>query len=253
MGAMGEKLRADCCEKCLRGHCVSGVEVPGACYYSPSGGRRPQDDPIGYDGGINLYSYAESSPVGAVDASGSKAVIEPVRYVPVVPGGRGVPGATVFVRIKKVVVTIRIKCVGPDKFNFISVDDSYPVQVYILNNAAMNAWLRNAPPKNTAKTVYDYEMENAKTFAAAWDAGERDFQRTGALQVRVGPMSKKLLEETLRNAVMHWTKVTAVNFYHRFAKDRKYNGLVPGSISSLEFRIFDDLDIRYSVIGGPKK
>ena len=70
MGAMGEKLRADSREKCLRGHCVSGVEVPGDCYYSPSGGHRLQDDPIGYEGGINLYGYVESAPVGKADSHG---------------------------------------------------------------------------------------------------------------------------------------------------------------------------------------
>ncbi len=70
MGAMGEKLRADSREKCLRGHCVSGVEVPGDCYYSPSGGHRLQDDPIGYEGGINLYGYVESAPVGKAHSHG---------------------------------------------------------------------------------------------------------------------------------------------------------------------------------------
>ncbi len=38
--------------------------------YNPALGRWIQRDPIGYDGGINLYGYVESSPVGNVDASG---------------------------------------------------------------------------------------------------------------------------------------------------------------------------------------
>ncbi len=56
MGAMGEKLRADSREKCLRGHCVSGVEVPGDCYYSPSGGQRPMLRP----GAIQSGRFADS-------------------------------------------------------------------------------------------------------------------------------------------------------------------------------------------------
>ena len=39
-------------------------------YYSPALGRWIGRDPIGYEGGINLYGYVGSSPVGAVDASG---------------------------------------------------------------------------------------------------------------------------------------------------------------------------------------
>jgi RHS repeat-associated protein len=39
-------------------------------YYSPSLGRWLTRDPIGYAGGINLYGYVNSSPVGNVDAEG---------------------------------------------------------------------------------------------------------------------------------------------------------------------------------------
>ena len=42
--------------------------------YNPVVGRWLQRDPIGYSGGINLYGYVESSPVGLVDASGFWAV-----------------------------------------------------------------------------------------------------------------------------------------------------------------------------------
>ncbi len=39
-------------------------------YYSPTLGRWVTRDPIGYEGGINLYGYVESSPVGALDKYG---------------------------------------------------------------------------------------------------------------------------------------------------------------------------------------
>ncbi len=39
-------------------------------YYSPTLGRWLTRDPIGYQGGINLYGYVNSSPVGNVDARG---------------------------------------------------------------------------------------------------------------------------------------------------------------------------------------
>ena len=39
-------------------------------YYSPVLGRWITRDPIGYEGGINLYGYVESSPTGRIDARG---------------------------------------------------------------------------------------------------------------------------------------------------------------------------------------
>jgi RHS repeat-associated protein len=39
-------------------------------YYSPTLGRWLTRDPIGTQGGINLYAYVESSPAGNVDAAG---------------------------------------------------------------------------------------------------------------------------------------------------------------------------------------
>ena len=45
-------------------------------YYSPVLGRWTTRDPIGYEGGINLYSYAESSPVVSSDAGGLEAALQ---------------------------------------------------------------------------------------------------------------------------------------------------------------------------------
>ncbi len=42
-------------------------------YYLPTLGRWLTRDPIGYQGGINLYEYAQSSPVGNVDGEGLHA------------------------------------------------------------------------------------------------------------------------------------------------------------------------------------
>ena len=52
-------------------------------YYDPGTGRWFTRDPIGYDGGINLYGYCESGPVGVADPSG----LYP--YYPYMGGGRG--------------------------------------------------------------------------------------------------------------------------------------------------------------------
>jgi RHS repeat-associated protein len=41
-----------------------------ARYYDPSTGRFTQVDPIGYDGGLNLYAYVGGNPVNAVDPWG---------------------------------------------------------------------------------------------------------------------------------------------------------------------------------------
>jgi RHS repeat-associated protein len=39
-------------------------------YYDPANGRWLTEDPIGYEGGLNLYGYCGNSPVGSVDPSG---------------------------------------------------------------------------------------------------------------------------------------------------------------------------------------
>ena len=49
--------------------------------YNPALGRWVTRDPIGYDGGINLYGYVESAPVGMMDSSGLRLVELPIRKV----------------------------------------------------------------------------------------------------------------------------------------------------------------------------
>ena len=49
-------------------------------YYSPTLGRWLSRDPIGYEGGINLYGYVDSSPVGNVDAGGTWAWYDPFSW-----------------------------------------------------------------------------------------------------------------------------------------------------------------------------
>jgi RHS repeat-associated protein len=39
-------------------------------YYDPANGRWLTEDPIGYEGGLNLYGYCGNQPVGSVDPSG---------------------------------------------------------------------------------------------------------------------------------------------------------------------------------------
>jgi len=41
-------------------------------YYDPSTGRYLTPDPIGLDGGINLYSYSHNNPVNLIDLFGLK-------------------------------------------------------------------------------------------------------------------------------------------------------------------------------------
>ena len=51
--------------------------------YSPTLGRWLTRDPIGYQGGINLHGYVDSSPVGNVDAEGLREYhFGPIHYLP---------------------------------------------------------------------------------------------------------------------------------------------------------------------------
>ena len=49
-----------------------------ARYYDASTGRFLSEDPIGFDGGIDFYSYVENEPTGLIDPSGSDSYGWPV-------------------------------------------------------------------------------------------------------------------------------------------------------------------------------
>jgi RHS repeat-associated protein len=48
----------------------SGLMLLGARYYDPSVGRFVSRDPIGHEGGLNLYGYCEDDPVNSLDSDG---------------------------------------------------------------------------------------------------------------------------------------------------------------------------------------
>jgi RHS repeat-associated protein len=48
----------------------TGLYFYRARYYDPTNGRFLSEDPIGFDGGVNLYSYASNSPINWVDPTG---------------------------------------------------------------------------------------------------------------------------------------------------------------------------------------
>jgi RHS repeat-associated protein len=52
----------------------SGLSYHGARYYAPWIGRWISCDPIGIQGGINLYAYASSNPLGSLDKTGHQPV-----------------------------------------------------------------------------------------------------------------------------------------------------------------------------------
>ncbi|NEP80128.1 MAG: hypothetical protein F6K39_19355, partial [Okeania sp. SIO3B3] len=49
----------------------NGLDFVRARYYMPSEGRFLTPDPIGQDGGVNLYAYVENSPVDLIDINGT--------------------------------------------------------------------------------------------------------------------------------------------------------------------------------------
>ena len=51
---------------------ATGMQLLGARYYLPKLGRFLTQDPIGHEGGLNLYAYCDDSPLMAVDPSGTQ-------------------------------------------------------------------------------------------------------------------------------------------------------------------------------------
>ena len=53
----------------------TGLHLLGHRYYDTSSGRFLNRDPIGYEGGINVYAYAEGNPVTGIDPTGLTVTI----------------------------------------------------------------------------------------------------------------------------------------------------------------------------------
>jgi len=62
-------------------------------YYDPQQGRFLTRDPIGQEGGVDLYSYTANNPVNEVDPDGTQTpVAPPAPPIPPMPGGGFWPG-----------------------------------------------------------------------------------------------------------------------------------------------------------------
>ena len=59
------------------------IAIPYQRYYDPRTGRYLTPDPIGLDGGINLFTYTENNPINAIDPLG---LYESYWYLSIVPG-----------------------------------------------------------------------------------------------------------------------------------------------------------------------
>jgi RHS repeat-associated protein len=53
----------------------TGLVLCGQRYYDPSAGRWISRDPIGYDGGVNIYAYCRNRPTGQIDPHGTAGII----------------------------------------------------------------------------------------------------------------------------------------------------------------------------------
>jgi RHS repeat-associated protein len=63
----------------------TGIHYNWNRYYDPKTGRYLTPDPIGLEGGINLFPYVANSPLNAADPSGLEVRIDPKNGIPYIP------------------------------------------------------------------------------------------------------------------------------------------------------------------------